>query len=100
MGQRTKPLAAVEHCAQGKSTIRPSLRSASDVMTVLPKPRRSDGDTGGPLRSVQHMVKQAFSACHRTSTWPVSVDSAPYLPASARKSHAGSPAAGLKVAGS
>ena len=54
---------------------------AIESTTVLPKPRRSGRDTGGPLRSVQLMVKTSPSSRQRTVTRPASVESAPYLPA-------------------
>src|SRR5260370_28316048 len=50
-------------------------------MTVLPKPRRSGGRTGGPSRSVQLIAKISPPSRHPTSTRPASDDSAPYLPA-------------------
>jgi Patatin-like phospholipase len=54
---------------------------ASASVPGLPKPCRSGRDTGGPLRSVQLIMKVSPSTRQRTSTRPASTDNAPYLPA-------------------
>src|SRR5258708_2489121 len=46
-------------------------RSAIISMTVVPNPRRCGGDTGGPSRSVQLMVKVSPAVPQEISTRPL-----------------------------
>src|SRR5215467_4081791 len=62
-------------------------------MTVVPNPCRFGADTGGPSRSVQLMVRASPSVAQKTSTRPLSVESAPYFPALVASSWSASPTA-------
>src|SRR5206468_12445361 len=65
----------------------------TDIHTLSLHDALPISDTGGPLRSVQLMVKELPSVPQRTSTQPVSVESAPYLPALVASSWSASPMA-------
>src|SRR6516165_7629095 len=79
--------------AYSRSTDPPTLRSVIVFITTAPNPRRSGGDTGGPPRSVQLMVRVSPSIRQYTSTRPLSVDSDPYFPALVASSWRASPMA-------
>src|SRR5215470_4273336 len=64
-----------------RSTVPFTLRSTISFITTVPNPRRCGGDTGGPSRSVQLIVKVSPSVPQRTSRPPISFESAPYFPA-------------------
>src|SRR5215831_4303645 len=70
---------------RSRSTSPSRLDSAIVFMTVEPKPRRLGATTVGPPHSVQLMVKTPLAsprcACQRISTWPESLESAPYFAA-------------------
>src|SRR5262245_51975079 len=62
------------------SSARPlALRSTISFITTVPNPRRCGGDTGGPPRSLQLIVKVSSSVPQRMSTRPASFESAPYF---------------------
>jgi hypothetical protein len=67
-------------------------------MTMVPNPRWSGACMGGPPRSVHVIVSGSPSSRQRTSTWPSSVDSAPYLPALVASSCSARPTASAAVA--
>jgi hypothetical protein len=65
---------------------------------VVPNPRRSGGDTGGPSRSVQLKLKVSPSVPQSISTRPVSVENAPYFLALVASSWSASPMACAEAA--
>src|SRR5215470_6867246 len=65
--------------AYSRSTVPFTLRSAISCITTVPNPRRCGGDTGGPPRSVQLIVKVSPSVPQPICRRPASVESAPYL---------------------